>query len=43
MLTATILSFVVILLAGMPIVFALGLAATIGLVVDGTLPLDRLT
>jgi len=39
MLTATILSFVVILLAGMPIVFALGLAATIGLVVDGTLPL----
>ena len=39
MLTATILSFVVILLAGMPIVFALGLAATIGLVFDGTLPL----
>jgi C4-dicarboxylate transporter DctM subunit len=39
MLTATILSFVVVLLAGMPIVFALGLAATIGLVFDGTLPL----
>lgn len=39
MLTATILSFVVILLAGMPIVFALGLAAVIGLIVDGSLPL----
>ncbi|HEV8552914.1 MAG TPA: TRAP transporter large permease [Casimicrobiaceae bacterium] len=40
MLPATIVSFAILILSGMPIAWALGLAAAIGLAVDGTLPLS---